>query len=182
MNSSSDHPNSPFISVCIPTYNRPDLFCRLMDSLQAQKGVEFEVVISDDSTDNRIQKCVELRNKDFSSKRLRYWKNPTSLGPSQNWNKSISLAKGRYIKIMHHDDWFPQDNCLLRFEQLAQHYPEASLIFSDSLIHDPKGEFVRRHVPEKKYLEAFMGDPGWIFPRNFIGPPSSVLFKNNKNI
>src|SRR5258705_12616457 len=92
-----------FISICIPAYKRVKYLERLLESIMTQEYKDFEVIISDDSDDD----CVARHIKNYSGKfSIHYYKNNPSLGTPANWNFAISLARGIWIKLMNHHDWF----------------------------------------------------------------------------
>ncbi|MFA5167857.1 MAG: glycosyltransferase family A protein [Candidatus Omnitrophota bacterium] len=107
------------ISVIIPTYNRKTVLPRAIDSVLAQKGAEFELIIIDDgSTDDT--KCVIrgacpsgfVPRSAFSSLRVpspesRYFYQKNK-GPAAARNLGIKEAKGEWIAFLDSDDeWKP---------------------------------------------------------------------------
>ena len=48
-----------------------------------------------------------------------YYKNIKVLGTPENWNESIRKAKGAWIKLMHDDDWFANENSLQKFYEAS---------------------------------------------------------------
>nr|MCR4832765.1 glycosyltransferase [Butyrivibrio sp.] len=44
------------VSICVPTYNNPEDVSRLLQSIARQTYKDYEVCISDDSTDDKIEK------------------------------------------------------------------------------------------------------------------------------
>ena len=85
------------VSICIPAYKRADFLERCLDSILQQSFQQYEIVITDDSPTD------ELKSLSGKDERIVYVKNEQPLGSPANWNKAISLARGKYIKIMHHD-------------------------------------------------------------------------------
>jgi len=102
----------PYISICIPAFQGEDYLKRLLDSINIQTFKNYEVIISDDSPDDSVERLSENYSNSF---RLIYQKNKEPLGSPANWNKSISLANGKWIKIMHDDDWFYDKYALEEF-------------------------------------------------------------------
>ena len=47
------------ISICIGTYNRIDYLKRLLDSIAIQKYKNFEVIITDDSSNDSIEQYLK---------------------------------------------------------------------------------------------------------------------------
>ena len=105
---------APFISICIPAYRRTEFLKRLLDSVEIQTYTNYEVVITDDSPDVSVQELVEqhaVRSK------IRYYKNPKTLGTPENWNEGLRYARSEWIKIMHDDDWFSGPESLAGFAE-----------------------------------------------------------------
>lgn len=116
----------PKVSICVPAYGNPEGIRRLLCSIAAQSCQDYEVILTDDSGDDSVWEAV--REAGLSG--LRYQKNETRLGASGNWNEAVRLAQGDYIKMMHHDDWFADEDSLGRFVRMLDENPEAILAFS----------------------------------------------------
>jgi glycosyltransferase involved in cell wall biosynthesis len=72
-----------------------------LDSIAAQSYKHVEVIISDNaSTDDTVSIINEYVNKYGFTLNI----NPMNIGAGENFNKLISLAKGKYIAIYHADD------------------------------------------------------------------------------
>lgn len=168
----------PFISICIPAYKRADFLKVLLDSIAEQTFKDFEVVLTDDSNDDSVYELQKLYLPAFS---INYKKNQKTLGTPENWNEAIRLAKGRWIKIMHYDDWFTSLNSLEKFVQLINENPKANFLFSGSVFVRNKEVFGGMHI-SKWELKLLKKDPCNLYFKNFIGPPSVVIHRNSKDI
>jgi glycosyltransferase involved in cell wall biosynthesis len=93
------------ISVIIPAYNRAHTLRRALDSVIAQKGADFEILLVDDgSTDH-----TKLLTEGFAQKKpdFRYFYQ-NNQGPSAARNLGIREAKGDYLAFLDSDDeWLP---------------------------------------------------------------------------
>lgn len=118
----------PKVSICIPAYRNPEGITRLLASVREQRFGDYEVVLTDDSPDG----SVEAAARQAGLENLRYYRNETRKGAAANWNRAVELARGDYIKMMHHDDWFAGPDGLGRFAALLDEAPEAVLAFSGS--------------------------------------------------
>lgn len=90
------------ISIALPIHDMKDapLFLRrCLDSIAIQSYKDFEVVITDNSPDDRLYKIIATY--DF---KVNYSLN-TRIGMAQNTNEAIKLSKGEYIKILYMDDY-----------------------------------------------------------------------------
>ncbi|HEY2347593.1 MAG TPA: glycosyltransferase family A protein [Puia sp.] len=167
-----------FISICIPAYKRISFLKRLLDSIEIQTYRDFEVVVTDDSTENEV---ADLCLSHSLSPVIRYFKNKTSLGTPENWNESIRRASGEWIKLMHDDDWFLTSHALKEFETAVRLNPGRNFFFCEyTNVFLDKGrnmssEVVRLSSQWQKKLEQ---DTKTLLSSNRIGPPSVTLHKN----
>src|SRR5687767_8300464 len=94
---------NPLVSICIPAYKNVSYLGRLLDSIAEQTFADFEVVITDDSPDNSVEDFL----KNYSRiETISYYRNVPACGTPENWNAGIRKARGKWIKLMHDDDWF----------------------------------------------------------------------------
>jgi glycosyltransferase involved in cell wall biosynthesis len=165
---------NPLISICIPAYKHVDYLERLLKSIAIQTYTDFEVVITDDSPDNSVQQLCESFKGAFE---LRYHKNITPLGSPENWNAGVRLAKGRWIKIMHDDDWFSSETALETFYNALTIHANKGFIFSGYRNVYPNQQIkdVRLPVHKKFYLDR----PERLICENVIGPPSATIYKKD---
>lgn len=118
---------TPFFSICIPAYKNAAYLGRLLDSIALQTFRDFEVIISDDSPDDALLQLIEPYKAKFP---IFYQKNIIALGTPENWNQSIRQANGKWIKLMHDDDWFSGETSLQLFADAAISNPSKDFIFS----------------------------------------------------
>lgn len=165
------------ISICIPTYNQPEALKRCLDSILNQTISPYEIIISDDSSDDAVKFLVK---KYLHLYPIQYYQNIPSKGTPENWNCAIKRAKGNYILLLHHDDWFYTKNCL---EVLGNKVSETSVefVFVKSYAIKTQNIIVSKNNPSEKVIRYINKNPRCLFYRNWIGAPSAVLFKN-KNI
>ena len=81
--------NQPLVSICIPTYNRPELLARTLRSCETQTYRNFEIIICDNSDNDASGELVARLN----DPRIRYYKNGENIGGIRNFIKAVDLAK-----------------------------------------------------------------------------------------
>lgn len=169
------------VSICIPTYNQVEFLSKNIDSIINQTFQNFEVIVSDDSTNDNVAKLVKDK---FEGKTIpyRYHKNEQALGSPANWNKAISMAQGEYIKIMHHDDWFSHENSLSELVQMMDENPNADLGFCASKVFNVQTQSESTHEVSSLFIEALKKDPLLLFNNNQIGAPSAVIYRNKAGL
>ena len=96
------------VSICITTYNRPDLLKETLDSCFKQTFKPFEIIIGDDSkndlTKNMIAKLPKIKDVD-----IKYYHNNPPLKQAKNVNFVFNNATGDKLVLMHDDDLFVPD-------------------------------------------------------------------------
>ena len=164
----------PKVSICIPVYQQVDYLLKVLESVFMQKYKEFELIVTDDSHDNSIADAI---SRFTSHPNLRYHKNLTRKGSPGNWNEAIHLASGKYIKILHHDDWFSNENSLSAFVKMLDDHPKADLAFSASNVCDANGGLQFVHCPTQRQILKIREDCKYLFLGNSIGSPSATIYR-----
>lgn len=89
------------ISVCIPTYNRPEHLNNCLNSLSLQTNKNFEVCISDNCSKTNVGKII----KTYKNKlKIKYNRNKRNLGFALNLLKVSKMASGKFIWFLGNDD------------------------------------------------------------------------------
>lgn len=92
--------SEPVVSICIPTFNGSRTIGATIASCLNQTFNSIEIIISDDnSSDGTVDEISK-----FADPRLVVLPPHKSSGAANNWNRTISAAKGHYIKVMGQDD------------------------------------------------------------------------------
>jgi len=166
----------PLVSICIPTYKQTEYLKKCLDSILQQDFKDFELIISDDTPDDTIEQFLKTILKDHS---YSYTRNISALGTPENWNSAIKKAEGKYIKIMHHDDFFTQtDSLRLMVEEIENQ--QAFFLFCQTDVWYSKTNTHRIHSISNEQLSLLRTKPEFLFFKNMIGAPSATLCINNK--
>jgi len=138
---------SPSVSTIISTYNRDKYLKRAIDSILNQTFKDLEIIVVDDSTDDRIANIVSEFSKNDS--RLVYVKNESRLGFIKSLNKGIEIAKGKYIARLDDDDYWPDPKKLEKQINFLEKNPEYILTGGGVIvINENNQEVSRRLCPE----------------------------------
>ncbi len=164
------------VSICIPAYNQTKYLKKTLDSIVLQTYLNYEVIVSDDSSTDDIEWLV-AQFKDRLN--IYYVRNKPSLGSPENWNYVISKAKGTWIKIMHHDDWFCDNRALEELITAGKLHPNTFVFAGIRGTHIIDG-YKYENLPESTVVNKLNNDPYLLLKGNIIGPPSCVLFPKTK--
>lgn len=97
----------PFISICIPSYNRPEKLCDLLISVDSIHNDEIEIVICEDDSPRRGE--IRKEAEDFKKKSkypVIYKENEKNLGYDKNLKELIRNSTGEWVVFMGDDDQF----------------------------------------------------------------------------
>lgn len=93
------------LSICIPSYNRPDELIRLLKSIDITCSDDVEVVICEDRSPKRDQIRVAVSKFANSSPLdIKYYENEQNCGYDKNLRQLILKASSEYIMYMGDDD------------------------------------------------------------------------------
>lgn len=167
--------NNIFISICIPAYQKPEQLKRLLESISIQTYKNYEVIISDDSKTDDVKNISAL----FSSRLpIRYFKNNPPSGMGKNWNNSMIHSRGEWIKIMHDDDWFANENSLQLFAETAAS-SNKTFIFSAATIVSTPGNTTRPQRLKNPDSSMLHKDLLSLLYFNTIGHPSVTMYRKD---
>jgi len=168
----------PSVSICIPTYNQTDYLRMTLDSVFNQEGVDFEVIVSDDSSTDDVFHLIQTYEQNGHV--INYYRNNPSLGSPENWNFAIQQAKGNFIKIMHHDDYFTENFSLSKMLVRAMNSESNNtFVFTGSSSTHMHSKKVFYNSPTKESISEIIKKPHKLLKGNIIGSPSATLYRKD---
>ena len=129
-------PPRPIVSVIIPSYNCERYISETIGSVLEQTFNDLELIVVDDGSTDRTPELVAAFDTPV---RLVAQANA---GVCTARNRGIREAKGHFLCLMDHDDyWFPDK--LLRQVETMQRYPECGVVYDSFILWhpDPAGRF-----------------------------------------
>jgi glycosyltransferase involved in cell wall biosynthesis len=140
--------NWPKVTICVPVRTGGRTIRRTLDSILAQDYPNFEVIVSDNCSDDDTASIVQ----EYAGQDVRYYYNPklATWGES-NWNHILSLANGPFIALYHADDLYTPTMVRRQIEFLLNH-PRASAVFTKTQTIDEFDRPIRKgtiRLPEE---------------------------------
>ena len=164
--------NKTFFSIAIPSYGyngKGALYLEHNLSILAKQTFkDFEVVISDHSTDETIK---EVYDKWADKLDIKYYRNDKGRGYiSPNLNVAMKYCTGEWIKILFQDDFLYNENSLYKMYNYIN--SSNNLIwFTTEFYHSNDGVNLYHHYIPKWVDNIWTGN-------NTIGCPSVMTIKN----
>ena len=168
------------VSVCIPTYRGVATIRAAIESVLAQTFADFELIVIDDNSPDDTRAAVER----IADPRVVYLRNDNNLGPQGNWNRCLETARGKYFKLLPHDDLL-HPRCLER--QVAvldlDRNERIALVFCARDVLAPDGRVLTRRGYPGGHEGPIEGASvlGTCVRRgtNLVGEPGAVLMRKS---
>ena len=163
------------VSILIPAYRNISGVVRILDMIDPVliESGEMEVLISDDSEDAEVYSF--LKQKCNYSQYCSILRGPQG-GAVQNWNFLLSIASGRYIQFMHHDEcpavgsFFSE---IILLARTAIHKSQECVFYHGCRIKYPRVSRLHSFKVTARLLLKL--HPHLLLRFNFLGSPSVVL-------
>src|SRR5260370_18453353 len=115
----------PLVSFVVPCYKLAHLLPQCVNSILAQTYGYFEILIMDNcSPDNTPEVAAS-----FGDPRVQHIRNETNIGHVRNFNKGITMARGKYVWLISPDDWLKGPNTLAHYVDTMNRIPRSGFAF-----------------------------------------------------
>jgi glycosyltransferase involved in cell wall biosynthesis len=116
---------NPLVSFVVPCYKLAHLLPECVNSILAQTYRDFEILIMDNcSPDNTPEVAAS-----FNDPRVKHIRNEVNLGHVRNFNKGITMARGKYVWLVSPDDWLRSSDVLKRYVDVMERNPGVGYVF-----------------------------------------------------
>ena len=157
---------TPFVSVVITTYKRPQWLKVALDSVLAQEGFDdFEIVVVDNECAENLQETeTSALMRTFNDEKIIYYRNKISA--ISRTNTAIACAKTPYICILHDDDFLAPQHLRVMVGVLKAH-PEISYLSC-------KRQSFISHSYDELRADCVSALPGSLTLRNYTCASASI--------
>jgi len=114
----------PFFSILLPSRNRLALLKFAVASIVDQDWRDLEIVISDNASEPSYAAYIQ----EIEGVSVNYLRSTETLSVTENWNRALDAARGRYI-IMLGDDDALTPGCLRRFAETIHRFEEPDVVY-----------------------------------------------------
>jgi len=148
------------LSICIITYNHEKFIVQALEGALKQKcNFSYEMVIGEDcSTDNTLAIC-----KDFAQRypdKIRLFHREQNMGMMNNLVATIDACKGGYIALLEGDDYWTDENKLMRQVEFLDAHKEYSICSHNVKIaygnEESEDEWLGQNAQTERNLEDLL--------------------------
>lgn len=168
------------LSILIPTYNYAEGLERILSVLPVSNE-ELEILVFDDSPSPNLKSVTDKFSSSIKS--LVYQHNPSiygeSLGAGKNWNLLLDMAKGKYLLLMHHDEFPGNLDFIPTLFSILKVQNPPDVVMLDLVLVDESLSPLPRHAPGILRWIVTQYAPSYLFCRNVIGPTASLVIRRS---
>ena len=124
----------PRVSVVIPVFNGMNFVGEAIESVLAQQGPAFELLLVDDGSSDGIDAFAA----GISDPRFRFVRQPRNMGAPAALNRGIRESRADLVCWLSHDDLFLPDKLRKQVLFMDAH-PEFGASYTDTLYYRRRG-------------------------------------------
>ena len=139
--------NLPLVSVLMVTYNQKHFIKEAIESILIQDYDNFEMVISDDGSNDGTQEILREYKTKYPNKFILVLADKNQ-GITKNCNSGLSFCKGKYIAFLAGDDLMLSGKIRKQVEYMERH-PECAICYHNLEVFDSDtGQILRYYNNE----------------------------------
>lgn len=148
----------PFVSILMLVYNQEKFVLDALTSLVSQKYKNFEIIISDDCSNDRTVKIInQFIEKNNIHCNVVFNVNDMNVGISKNFETAAALCSGEYILLAAGDD-ISSDNRLSSCINKFLENPNLAAVFSNLKVIDESGTVTHDYFQDEPIYCSHLSD------------------------
>lgn len=165
----------PTVTVVVISYNNAHFIAQTIESILAQTGVSFELLVFDDNSTDDTAAILETY---CDRPNFHYEVNAENLGAIGNFNKSVERGRGRYVVTLGSDDIMYPGHLHSLVSAMESH-PEVALAYTQCNWINEEGGLIKRAVHPGHAPESYAGNRDEVIDLlrydNYITPSGVML-------
>lgn len=164
-----------YISVIIPTYNSENYIERSLNSVLDQNYENYELLVSDDGSNDNTKKILEKYKIHFKKKNILYQLIFNEhLGPGNARNQAIKRSNHEWIAFLDSDDVWMENKLQIVSDAILSN-PDCNCIIHDEIYVNKKNNEIKY-----EYTNMFNNSElifNQLYEKNFLSPSSMCIKK-----
>ncbi|HEY1925894.1 MAG TPA: glycosyltransferase family 2 protein [Caulobacteraceae bacterium] len=161
-------PSPAAVSCILPLYEDAALARAALASILNQTLTALDVVVVDDSQSADLQSALADL---LADPRVRYLPGARTGNAVDNWNLGLSLARGRWSVLVHHDERLVDPGFLERAMRRLEASPGRALLTGAAVQAQPSRFAATARLARRLRL------PAWtLYLANWAGPTAALVF------
>jgi glycosyltransferase involved in cell wall biosynthesis len=157
----------PYVSVIVPTFDRPAFLQAAIRSVLNQTFSNLEAVVVDDGSASDLAPLLDA----FNDGRIRYLRHESNRGEAAARNTGILNARGDYLAFLDDDDEWRPDKLQLQLDLFARSPREVGCVYGGYVaVRAADGHELFRRVPSRRGNLSLE-----LMRDNIMGPTSTVM-------
>lgn len=154
----------------MPVFNCVEYVDAAIGSIIAQTFTDFELLVSDDCSNDGSGELVERLGA--VDDRIRVWRQDSNLGLVENYNFLFAKARAPFIAIQDADDWSDMKRLATQFHKLRD--SEFALCVTGATYHFPNGALREEGIGWSGAISGVDAE--------LPGPPATVMFRRSDHL
>lgn len=142
---------TPYISVVIPTRNRPELLGQALHAIKKQSFQNFEVIVIDDGSNNETKSKYNDLWVAFDKRFILHslgLNSTKGVGPSTARNAGVALAQGEAITFCDDDDFWTASDHLESMASVYLSQPDVDMYIANQIGESNAGTEIEDWFPK----------------------------------
>ena len=165
----------PLVQIFIATHNRPSLVLNAVHSALNQNFESFEVIVSDNSTNDE----TEILLAKIRDSRFHYKRRMPPLPPIEHLNAILKDVTAEYFMIFHDDDVMHPEMLTVLYKKIYDRKEEVVAIGSNAKVIK-NGKLRRKNLNDKLKYDITIKNRSYLaklYLNDFIVPFPSYLYR-----
>lgn len=147
----------PLISICIPTYNRPDALKTCIESIVRNKYYcdDIEIVVSDNASENDATDSI-MEEFQHRYGGIIYNRNEKNIGGEANFIKVLSLGTGEFLKILNDYSKITEEGLGHLLSLVRKHRTDKDMLFFNN-----SDKFHNLEITECSNIDEVVYNTNW---------------------
>lgn len=138
----------PFFSICLPVYNGEKYIEKAIRSVLEQTFQDWELIVYNNGSTDGTSEVI----RGVQDNRIRIIEERESVSNAiPAWHKAMSMARGKYVLMLGHDDWFKPDFLEVAHHHIEKHSLDVFSGWTDC--YDPEYRFVEV-APSASFIQS----------------------------